>query len=386
MKSVVIKNGEVHEIPGKRGRVADILLENGIVKQIGDVSIPDQATVILARDCIVTPALIDIHTHIYWGATALGVRPEIAALRSGTGTFVDAGSAGAANILGFHEFIHKRTSLNTLAYLNISFPGIYGFSPKVMVGEAENPALLDVETCIEAAKEFSDIIVGIKVRAGRLAAGENGAQALERGLEAAERAKMPLMCHVDLDPPHIVEILELLRPGDILTHCCRPEPNAPVQGGNVREAAWMAKERGVLFDIGHGMGGFSFETCRQMLAEGFVPDLISSDIHCMSIDGPAFDALTTLNKLLALGADFDQSLAATTSNPAKAIGRPDLGRIAEGDIANIAIFEKSGQPNSLVDAAGEVIQFSEGLTCSHLVVRGEAFTEANPNSPAKANR
>ena len=136
----------------------------------------------------------------------------------------------------------------------------------------------------------------------------------------------------------------------------------------------------------HEMGGFSFETCRQMLAERFVPDLISSDIRCMSIDGPAFDALTTLNKSLALGVDFDQTLAATTSNPAKAIGRPDLVRIAGGNIATIAIFEKSGQPNSLVDAAGEVIQFSEGLTCSHLIIRGEAFTEANLNSPAKAKR
>lgn len=386
MKSVVIKNGEVHERPGKGGRLADILIENGVVKQIGDVIVPDQATVVSARDSIITPALVDIHTHIYWGATALGVRPEIAALRSGTGTFVDAGSAGAANILGFQEFIHKRTSLNTLAYLNISFPGIYGFSPKVMVGEAENPALLNVETCVEAAEEYSEIIVGIKVRAGRLAAGENGAQALERGLEAAEHARLPLMCHVDLDPPHITEILELLRPGDILTHCCRPEPNAPVESGNIRQAAWLAKERGVLFDIGHGMGGFSFETCRQMLAEGFVPDLISSDIHCMSIDGPAFDALTTLNKLLALGVDFDQTLAATTSNPAKAIGRPDLGRIAVGDIANIAIFEKSGQPNPLVDATGEVIHFSEGLTCSHLIVRGEFYTEENSFTSAKKTR
>ena len=107
-----------------------------------------------------------------------------------------------------------------------------------------------------------------------------------------------------------------------------------------------------------------------MLAEGFMPELISSDIHCMSVDGPAFDALTTLNKLLALGADFDLALAATTSRPAAVIGRPELGRIAVGETANIAIFQRTGETQTLVDATGEEITFSEGLSCSRLIVRG----------------
>jgi dihydroorotase len=381
---VLIKGGEVHVAPGKGGVAADILMTDGCITQIGTFEAPAKVAVIDANACIVAPALIDIHTHIYWGATALGVRPEIAAARSGTGTFVDAGSAGAANILGFREFIHKPTPFNTLAYLNISFPGIYGFSPKVMVGEAENLTLLDVETCVEAAAEFSDIVVGIKVRAGRLAAGENGADALDRGLQAAEKAGLPLMCHIDLDPPHIVNILESLRPGDILTHCCRPEPNAPIEDGLIRDVAWMAKERGVLFDIGHGMGGFSFETCRSMLREGFVPDLISSDIHCMSIDGPAFDALTTLNKLLALGVEFNDALAATTSNAAKVIGRPDLGRVQVGDIANLAVFTRDGGAHPLVDATGEILEYQDALSCTHLIARGALHTSDTTNS-AKLN-
>ncbi len=372
MAAVVIKNGEVYPETGGESRMADILIRDGIVARIGRLSVEDErgAHIVDASEGIVSPALIDIHTHIYWGATALGVRHETVAERSGTGTFVDAGSAGAANILGFREFIHRPSPFNTFAYINISFPGIYAFSPKVMVGEAENPALLDVGTCVEAAQEFGDLVVGIKVRAGRLAAGDHGARALELGLEAAEAANLPLMCHVDLDPPHITEILARLRPGDILTHCCRPEPNAPVSGGAVRDAAWAARERGVLFDIGHGMGGFSFETCRQMLAEGFVPELISSDIHCLSVNGPAFDVLTTLNKLLALGVDFDKALAASTSRPAQAIGKPDLGRISEGETANIAVFVRSDETQTLVDAVGEEVTFSAGLKCEHLIARG----------------
>ncbi len=370
MNDYVIRNADVYAAPGKGGKRADVLIRDGIVKTIGEAVETEGVTEIDAKGCIVAPALTDIHTHIYWGATALGVRPETVATRSGTGVFVDAGSAGAGNILGLKEFICRPSPFNTFAFLNISFPGIYGFSPKVMVGEGENPELLNVDICVEAAAEFADLVVGIKVRAGRLAAGENGARALELGLMAAEASELPLMCHVDLDPPHITDILNLLRPGDIVTHCCRPEPNAPVNEGAVREAAWAARDRGVLFDIGHGMGGYSFATCRQMLDEGFVPDLISSDIHCMSVDGPAFDALTTLNKLLALGVEFEQALAATTSNPANVIGHPELGCITEGDVANIAIFRRSGKEQVLVDAAGEKIKYSDGLSCSHLIVRG----------------
>ena len=118
------------------------------------------------------------------------------------------------------------------------------------------------------------------------------------------------------------------------------------------------------------MGGFSFETCRQMLAEGFVPELISSDIHCLSVNGPAFDVLTTLNKLLALGVDFDKALAASTSRPAQAIGKPDLGRISEGETANIAVFVRSDETQTLVDAVGEEVTFSAGLKCEHLIARG----------------
>ncbi|MDA4847819.1 amidohydrolase/deacetylase family metallohydrolase [Hoeflea poritis] len=369
-RNILISGGEIFADGNGKGSRGDVLIRDGVVAQISTGDMPAADEVIDASGCVVVPALTDIHAHVYWGATSLGVRPEIAAHRSGTATFVDAGSAGAANILGFKEFIQHPSPYNILAYLNISYPGIYGFSSRLMVGEGENPKLLNVEACVKAVREFADIIVGVKVRAGRLAAGDNGTEALRLGLEAAEQAGLPLMCHVDLDPPHIVDILNSLRPGDIVTHCCRPEPNAPVDDGRVRDAAWKAKERGVLFDIGHGMGGFSFATCRTMVEAGFVPDLVSSDIHCMSVDGPAYDALTTMNKLLALGVEFGAALAATTSRPAQIIGRPELGRIAVGDVANIAVLVRDGGRFPMVDVTGEEVTFSQALSCRHLISRG----------------
>lgn len=373
MTRTILRGGELHCQDGDPAQITDVTIENGLIGHIGSVDPAPGDHLVDCAGAFVTPALTDIHTHIYWGATALGVKPEKVARRSGTGVFVDAGSAGAANIEGLKAFIFEPSPFHGFAFLNISFPGIFGFSADLMVGEAEDLRLLNKQACLAAVERHADIIVGIKVRAGRLAAGENGGKALELALEVAEAARLPLMCHVDFEPPTIDTILSSLRSGDILTHCCRPEPNAPVDEGHVREAAWKARERDVRFDVGHGFGGFSFATCRTMLAEGFAPDLISSDIHCLSVDGPAFDVLTTLNKLVALGVDMPTAIASATAKPAAAIGHSELGRIRVGEPTSLAILRKSGQPVSLKDAPGETLVAEEPLVCDGLVVGGRAI-------------
>ena len=383
-RRIVLQGGQVLAFDGAPGAVADIVIADGRIAAIGpDVLRPDDI-VIDARDTIVVPALTDIHTHIYWGATSLGVRPELVAHRSATGTFVDAGSAGAGNFEGLKTFIFEALPFHAFAFLNISFPGIFGFSKRVMVGECCDMRLLDPDSCIEAAQAYPERIVGIKVRAGRKASGDNGGAALEVALKTAERLALPVMCHVDLDPPTIDEVLQRLRPGDIITHCCRPDPNAATENGRVREAAWRAKENGVHFDIGHGMGGFSFRVCREMLAEGFVPDLISSDIHSLSVNGPAFDLLTTINKMIALGVDVTTALAAGSSNPATVIGRPELGRIAVGDEANVAVLKWRDEPWTFRDAAGEGLDVSRRLVCDRLIVKGRQIDPEGASHPLQS--
>ena len=374
MSAIVLCNGRVISFDNAPTVDADIRIEDGRIAAIGPGLAPDGAHVVDLAGALVTPALTDIHTHIYWGGTSLGVRPEKVALRSATGVFVDAGSAGAGNIAGLDAFILRPAPFHGFAYLNVSFAGIFGFSRNVMVGECADFRLVDKESCIEAAREHKDIVVGIKVRAGKMAAGENGAAALEAGLEIAAELELPVMCHVDFSPPDIDHVLEHLRSGDILTHCCRPDPNAATTDGHVRDAAWKACERGVHFDIGHGMGGFSFQVCREMLADGFVPDLISSDIHALSIDGPAFDLLTTINKLIALGVEAETALAAASATPAAVLRRPALGRIRQGEEANLAMLRWQDGPYLLRDATGEPLDAERRLVCDALIVKGRMIT------------
>lgn len=368
-RRTVLTGGRVLTFGKTEARDENIAIAEGRIADIGSSAQGDDIA-IDARGAIVLPSLTDIHTHIYWGATALGVRPEEVARRSGTGVFVDAGSSGAGNFPGLKAFIFDSSPFHAFAYLNISFAGIFGFSKRVMVGECCDMRLVDPEACIEAAEAHPEKVVGIKVRAGRKAAGENGAKALEIALGVADRLGLPVMCHVDIDPPTISEALQVLRKGDILTHCCRPEPNSVTENGRVRDVMWEARERGVHFDIGHGMGGFSFQVCREMLAEGFVPDLISSDIHVLSVDGPAFDLLTTINKLIALGVDPDTALACGSANPANVIRRPELGRIAVGEEANLAVLRWRDEPFDFHDAAGETITVERRLVCERLIVKG----------------
>lgn len=374
MARIVLRGAEVMTFDALGTLRADLAIVDGRIEAIGQVDRLAGDLDMDASGSMIVPALTDLHTHIYWGATSLGVKPEAVARRSGTGVFVDAGSAGAGNFEGLNEFIFAPSPFHTFAYLNISFPGIFGFSRRVMVGECEDARLLDVESCIEAARRYSREIVGIKVRAGKKAAGQNGQLALEIALGVAETLDLPVMCHVDLSPPTIEAVLSQLRPGDIVTHCCRPEPNSAVRGGHVIEAAWSARERGVKFDIGHGMGGFSFKVCREMLADGFVPELISSDIHSLSVDGPAFDVLTTVNKLVALGVDTEAALRAATQTPAETIRRAELGRIRRGEQANLALLQWTQEPWSFVDAENENLKVERRLTCRGLIVKGQSIT------------
>ena len=194
------------------------------------------------------------------------------AFRGGTATFVDAGSAGAGNLAGFQRHVIERTAPRILAIINVSFPGIFAFSREVMVGECEDLRLLNARECVRAAREFSEIVVGVKARVGFNAGGSSGIAPLDIAIEVADELDLPVMAHIDFPPPSRTEVLSRLRRGDILTHCFRPFPNAPIdRNRNLRRDVLEAHERGVLFDIGHGYGGFSFKSGAPQSSRGFRP-------------------------------------------------------------------------------------------------------------------
>jgi dihydroorotase len=326
---------------------------------------------------IVTPGMIDLHTHVYWGGTSIGVEAEPIARRSGTTTFIDAGTAGPANFRGFRRHVIERSPVRILAFLNVSFAGIFAFSKTVMVGEASDLRLFDLNECVRVARENLDLIVGIKVRVGRNAGGASGIVPLEMAIEVAEELGLPVMAHIDHPPPSRKDVLERLRPGDVLTHCYRPYPNSLLRSdGAVREEALIARERGITFDIGHGAGSFGFHACRGLLAAGFRPDVISSDVHVLSVDGPAFDLLTTMSKFLVLGVDMNTLVAAVTSAPARAIRRPALGTLAVGSEGDATVVDVERGAFEFYDTTGERVAADRRLGLKGMVVGGQWWPPA----------
>jgi dihydroorotase len=240
-----------------------------------------------------------------------------------------------------------------------------------MVGECADLRLLDPAECVRIIAANRDLIAGVKVRVGRGAGGASGAAPLDIALEVAEAAGLPLMAHLDHPPPSRIEVLSRLRRGDILTHCFRPFPNAPVRvDGRVYEEVAAARERGVVFDIGHGRGSFGFRTAEAMLAAGFPPDVISSDVHTMSIDGPAFDQLVTMSKFLCLGMDLPMVIRAGTAAPADVLGRGDLGRLRPGAVGDATVLELVEGEFEYRDVLGEARRGRRRLEARGLVVAG----------------
>ena len=261
--------------------------------------------------------------------------------------------------------------MRILAYLHVSFAGIYAFSKTVMVGESEEMRLMAPIEAVEVADANRDVIVGIKVRVGRGSSGIHGAAPLDIALQAANEVGMPLMCHIDFPPPSYEEVVQMLRPGDVLTHAFRPFPNAPYDHqGKVKDVVREARERGVKFDIGHGKGSFAFKTARAMLANGFYPDTISSDVHTLCIDGPAFDQVTTLSKFLCMGMPLSDVIAATTVNAAMALQRPELGSFKPGSVGDATILTIKDGQFDYVDVVGEHLTGDKRILSEGVVLKG----------------
>jgi dihydroorotase len=363
-------------------RRADVAIAGGRIAAVAP-SLPHERArrTIDVRSGLVTPGLIDLHTHVYWGGTSLGVDPDALSAASGVTTHVDAGSSGAGNFPGFRRHLIERAQVRVLPFLNISFAGIFAFSRRVMVGESIDLRLLNVHEAVRVGREHRDLIVGMKVRLGLIAGEGRGLPPLQHTLQAAEALGVRMMVHTDNPPPTRREVLPLLRKGDILTHAFRPFPNGPTVDpgvtGRILPELWEARERGVVIDIGHGMGSFSFESAEACLAQGFLPDVISSDVHALCIDGPAYDLPTTMSKLLSLGMPLERVIAAATSAPARAIGRPDLGTLRPGSPADVTVLDDRTGAFEYVDVTGRTMTGRRRLV-PVLTIAGGQVLEPRP--------
>jgi membrane carboxypeptidase/penicillin-binding protein len=205
--------------------------------------------------------------------------------------------------------------------------------------------------------------------------------ALRIALEVADAVGMPLMAHIDHPPPSYEEVIEMLRPGDILTHAFRPFPNSPAtHQGTVKKEVLDARKRGVQFDIGHGKGSFAFKTARAMLANGFLPDTISSDVHQLCINGPAYDQVTTMSKFLCMGMPLGDVIAASTVNSAMALKRPELGSLKPGSVGDATILSIKEGRFDYVDVVGEHLTGDKRILSEGVVLKGRWW---HPNDATK---
>jgi dihydroorotase len=256
------------------------------------------------------------------------------AARSGVTTFVDAGSVGAMTFPGFRDLIVRPSRARIFAFLNISYIGLAPDTHECAVLKWVNPDL-----CAKVTNLNRDVVRGIKVRMGNTVE-PHGMEPMRRALQAAEATELPLMTHIGYGPPTIEDVMELMRPGDILTHSFTGADMKMVDDqGNLREAVRRAWDNGMVVDIGHGGGGFAFETAEAVMAAGYRPDVISTDIHQDSIRGPMFDLPTTLGKFLLLGLSLPEVIERATARPAQVLGvAGELGTLSPGAYADVALF------------------------------------------------
>jgi dihydroorotase len=377
---LLIKGGEVVDPTGDYNGRLDIAVRAGRIATV-DRAIPAESAfeVIDAAGQYVTPGLVDLHTHVYRGVTFWGIDADAIAWHTGVSTWLDVGSSGAFTLPGFYEFIVKSATVRIFALLNISSIGLVAETY-----ELSNLAYCDVDLCTRLASRYPELVRGVKVRIDRRTVGKNGLEPLRRARRAADERELPLMVHIGYGPPSIEDVLKFMRPGDILTHCSTGLTMRLVdERGRIIEAAKRVQDTGVIMDVGHGSGSFSFETAEAMFEADYKIDVISSDIHQLSVHGPMFDLPTCLSKFLYLGMSFSEVIKAATSRPAEILGlTSELGSLKPGSYADLALFTVERGRFPLYDVHLNMREGTEIIRNTLTLVNGRPLPAKVPEPPA----
>src|ERR687895_1974499 len=317
---LLLAGGTVLNPATKTNQKLDVGIADGRVAAIqSDLPRAGAKKVLDITGCYATPGLIDFHVHSYWGVNPYGCDLDPVCLANGVTTTMDAGSAGPVNLLGFRKLVHERSKTRMLGFVALAQHGVLN-EP----GELLNLGYADSDGAAQAVEDNRDIGVGVKVRLHKKSIGENSRPALRLAIKAARATRTPIMVHVGDTALSMEEIAEMLRPGDIMTHCYTPQtPSIIDKRGKLLGEVRKARERGVIFDVGHAGGHFDFNLARRAMGDGLVPDIISSDLHGR-MKQPGFgvvgDLPTTLTKFLPLGLRLEQIIAKCTVNAARAVG------------------------------------------------------------------
>jgi dihydroorotase len=363
----------------------------------------DQARVVVdATGKLVTAGLVDLHTHVYVGGSELVVPADEIGPPSGVTTVVDAGTGGGNTILGL-RLLRRQTRTRIYAFVHISSIGLAGHPH----GESRDLVYLDPELAARAVLTHQEFVLGVKVRQTQRIVGESGLEPLRRAVQAAEIAqelvreheqrqgvpsadarRVPVMVHVGSAPATLDELLGMLRPGDVVTHCFNGGSNDLLRAdGSLEPAAHKARERGIRFDVGHGNGSFSYKVAKGAADAGFWPDTISTDLHSASVQYRAVDMPTTMSKFLGLGMPLEEAIARSTVAPAQYINgalparerEPLLGTLQVGAPGDAAVFSLDEGDFEFHDAVGHRWSGHRRLRAVHTVLHGRVWGRPYPH-------
>jgi dihydroorotase len=338
---LLIKGGRVIDPSQQMDAVADVAVASGKIARLA-ADIPDSQArqVIRAEGKIVTPGLIDIHTHVFAFVGPYGIEADPYCVRNGVTTVVDAGTSGDFTFTAFRRYDIDRAATRIRALLHVVSIGmVTGSTPNM--GELEDLRYCIPKLAVERAQQNLDVIVGFKIRFSKEYTGSNDVEGMERARDAADEARLPLMCHIAGPYSPLSEFLTRMRKGDIWTHCFNARGHGILDAnGTVKQEAMEARQRGVRFDVGHGAGSFSFDVAARCLDQGFPPDTISTDLYSANVHGPVYDMPTTVSKFLLLGMPLPDIIRRTTLNAVQTFNfEEEIGTLKPGAEADVSVFE-----------------------------------------------
>ena len=351
---VLIKNGTVVDPAAGINGVADVALCGNKIAALGANLPGDAAIVVEAEGLIVTPGLIDFHTHVFYGGTDIGVSPDAAFLPLGVMTAVDAGSAGSANYAAFSSLIIANSVVRIKSYLNVCPAGL----STVKYHENVAPQCYDEAKVARVLDRYGDEILGLKIRISKELVEAAGLEPLRQTIALAEQFKLPVAVHTTNPPEDTAEIAKLLRKGDIYVHVYQGTGNTIIdEAGKVKGEIKAARDRDVLFDAANGGNHWTYAVARAALADGFLPDIISTDITTKTLyKAPVFGLPYIMSKYLNMGMELEKIVAACTSVPARLMNLPGkIGTLQPGAYGDVAIFALEKAAISFPDTKGEVM-------------------------------
>ena len=369
---ILLKGGHVIDPQNGVNTPMDVAISGDKIAAVAeDISPSSSRKTVDVTGYYVTPGLIDLHVHLYGYEGSL--LPDGYALPNGATTVVDAGGAGWRN---FEDFKNKvifptqglPTKTRVLAFLNIVGAGMLGFVE-------QNVQDMDPEPAAEMVMRYPDILLGIKSAHFM----GPGWEAVDSAVRAGELSNTPAMFDVRPLPTRSYEdlLLNHLRPGDILTHMYSPMYPLLDEQGRINRCALEARERGVLFDVGHGVGSFVFKHAVPAIKQGFLPDTISTDLHRSSRLIPNATLMATMSKFLNMGLSLEEVVRRTTITPAQAIHHPELGHLSVGACADVAVLQILEGDFGFVDVNRTRLRGSRKLECVLTIRAGEIVWDLN---------